>query len=466
MKVPLEKFKTSFAHHDKNQSFKKVVQDLCIEEGGECEKKEEPKRPETRGLSSYKRRKPVKAEGDTEDQTDKSEKNKGETADGNKQQNQEEEEKKNENIKHWPLELSNTIQRKTQKTIRLKDHIDLTRVNSEINQNPKESPKHNPLNITDFKIDSSGISKPSESQFKSGKKSKPKEKANQPNINPFELRDSDPNYLMNFKPKALTLQIINMILEKIVRQVSEEVFSTSSPGSQDSSKENMETEGQKDSHLINYHILLKTIQLIVHRFPCLTPAVVRFNCSKYLKKKISAERPLGLINAAALSNSQGVNFLSFLVKVVSFYCVDKHRSLLFELCFDKHLLCELNKGGLVYYAFDVRKKILGDIFSILESDFNSSPSFYSNSLVIHNLIVYASLHHYLLPLREVARLSLRFEDTSAAFNFGKLYSDILKASKVDMYYFNEKILPFVLEPLSLLLQYSLFFAIDKVDEIK
>ena len=70
--------------------------------------------------------------------------------------------------------------------------------------------------------------------------------------------------------------------------------------------------------------------------------------------------------------------------------------------------------------------------------------------MLQALISYSSLHTYLLALREIARLSLKSEESPRGFNFVKLYSDIFKLVETANYYKLEKIIPFICEPLSIL----------------
>lgn len=65
----------------------------------------------------------------------------------------------------------------------------------------------------------------------------------------------------------------------------------------------------------------------------------------------------------------------------------------------------------------------------------------------------------MLPIREITKLSLRDE-----MNFIKLYSDAFLRINIKSYYNFENVIPFILEPLSVLNQYAYNIVLNKVDK--
>lgn len=86
---------------------------------------------------------------------------------------------------------------------------------------------------------------------------------------------------------------------------------------------------------------------------------MRINCSKFIKPYNEELDP-----------NKKISFLTFLVKTMIGKSQDKLKNILFELCLDNNLLhLSNNNNSIVTYSSEVRRKILGEIYEVLETEF-------------------------------------------------------------------------------------------------
>ena len=197
-------------------------------------------------------------------------------------------------------------------------------------------------------------------------------------------------------------------------------------------------ENQENNKIFKINILIKCLHVILRKYPVLLPTIVKFNCSKYYKNPIIPNKN---------TTTSNFSFLSFLTLILIPKTFNKFHHLLFEFCLDSSLLQINNHGKIVSFGSEVRKKVLGDIYSILEQSYEQkNPNFEEN------LNIFCSLHCYLMPIKELTSSSIN------DFSFIKFYVDTLKTlSPKNFYIYFEKIFPFIIETVSILYQYSIHF---------
>jgi hypothetical protein len=86
-----------------------------------------------------------------------------------------------------------------------------------------------------------------------------------------------------------------------------------------------------------------------------------------------------------------ISFLSLLVKVLAFFGLFRLGPLVLELCFDSTLLFA-NGGMVVPFGSEIRRRILGEVFGVLDEVKRSQDSHLSQ----HKIISYSFLLAYLL----------------------------------------------------------------------
>ena len=238
-------------------------------------------------------------------------------------------------------------------------------------------------------------------------------------------------YLINYHPKETTIQIISQIISTFITQL----------------------EDIEGNNLLDSTTLLNILHILIRKFPILLPFILRFNVNKILKN-CKLEKKI-LINLGNLNNN--ITFFNFSIRVLPLIFLDKCHHFFFEICLENFLLLPPNNENknnkqLIPYVHEIRKKILYEIYQILDKESNND-NFLNNDIALHNFSSYSMLLISIFPIRDMIRFSLK-EET----HFGKIYSEILKKMKLENFSGVNNFLPFILDPLSLLYQYSYILA--------
>ena len=286
-------------------------------------------------------------------------------------------------------------------------------------------------------------------------------------VNPNEILAID------FQPNEQISGVLSLILESILSQFLDEVSQI------DLHEENPQ------KLVFSYVYLLKLLHAILHKFPILSPFILKFNCAKFLKKHEAVFTEL------FLPKNKEISFLTFLTKVLLPLTLDKFRHILFEICLDSYLFCpvEVEKpekpnekheksiekheksiekheksSEITAFSQEIRKKILLDVFLGFESELSLvrkagiSAQFHHKNMLIHLI----TLHLYLLPIKEIARLSLSFPLSSKfPLNFLRIYEELFKNLHIKDIYSLENRLDLLNQPLSILYQYLIAFLLNK-----
>ena len=265
---------------------------------------------------------------------------------------------------------------------------------------------------------------------------------------PDEQKDEDiAVHILDFVPPTNTMHVIHTLIDHLVQQFNLEV--------------NGETEKQPNSTepqfhaLFSYSFFLVTFQIILQKHPILSQNILRQNVTRTCKNTLK--------NPAAARNldlNRNISFLSYFLRVIIFSTMDLFKNFLLSICSNTSLIVDKDRSGNPYitpYFFELKKKILSDIYQILESVVNLKP-FYKTKEDSRLFCSTSELFFYLLPLKDIARLVY---DNSQQFNFLKVYSEALKQLKVGNYEHLEKLNVFISEPFGVLIQYHHYFALSK-----
>jgi len=283
-----------------------------------------------------------------------------------------------------------------------------------------------------------------EKNEKSGSKKKSKEKKS------IEFEDST-IFALDYQPSDCLQGILALILDNIINQFLEDIS-------------NEEEDNRK--LVFSYPFLLKLLHAILHKFPILTPYVLKYNCGKHLKKQQKIRFDF---------DYKEISFLSFLLRVLMPLTLDKFRHLIFEICLDTYLYCpqealSMNnnnaseeKKSLMPFAHEIRKKVLLDLYISLEKELNLTKSQgVAKGLSPNNeLLNLISFHMYLLPIRDIAKISTNWFCEKLSLNFLRLYEELFKLLSIKDIYAIENQIEFLLEPLSVLYQYLLSFILNR-----
>jgi len=167
---------------------------------------------------------------------------------------------------------------------------------------------------------------------------------------------------------------------------------------------------------------------VVRRHPLLTLVIIKVKVFKVVQTQLANSSAKGQLIAMLQKTAQGTNFLTFLLRVMVAFSIDTLKGFLLELCLNSNVLFEGPKQITYYFANEVRKKVLGEIYAVLEEEFEAAKAvFFDSSASVHLLLAYAQIHTYLLSVRDIARLSVKQEESQPGFAFSKLYQEIFKA---------------------------------------
>ena len=276
-----------------------------------------------------------------------------------------------------------------------------------------------------------------------------------------EVKETKQNEIksIDFTLKGPALSVLHNLLEMILVQFSNHLSKN---------KRNM---------LLNYPILMKLLHLMIRKYPLLIPSIVKFNCSKILRKLGSFTEllQLKLINSKkkeSFSSNRSISFLKFFLRVLSFYSLEKFHHFLLELSLDNYLLYEpkVKEKAVVEalqiqsYSALIRQKVLNNIYSNLKQQVES-PSFLQNADSFKSVFVYSSMHVFLLRIIEFSKLSLKLDD-QLSHNFLKLYGDAFKSLTIQAFQNNEPAFLVLQTPLSLLYQLYLNSICSRKPEFK
>ena len=278
-----------------------------------------------------------------------------------------------------------------------------------------------------------------ESTVKSAKKSKEK--------TPEEIEEKT-MFAIDFTPSEGLQSILTLILDSIINQFLEEISSID----EDSKK-----------LAFSYPFLIKLLHVLVHKFPIIAPFILKYNCGKHLKKQPHIRFDF---------DYKEISFLSFLLKIVVPLTLDKFRHLIFELCLDTYLFCphesspsaeDKDKKPLISFAHEIRKKVLLDLYIALEKEISivRTQGLIKGLSPNNELLTLITFHMYLMPIRDIARISTHWTSEKLNLNFLKLYQEIFKLLSPKDVYQIENRLDLVQEPLSILYQYLLGFILNR-----
>ena len=255
-----------------------------------------------------------------------------------------------------------------------------------------------------------------------------------------------------------TIQLLHLLLDYIVSYVSQEVSL---------SEQELKANANQSLPAINLQILIKTIHIIVKKHPILVPFVTKHNVTKTVKKNLKSKHWL-----ERLPNPSQVNFLSFFLRVISVVTFDKFRHFIYLLCLDSPVIIE-RKESYQLYSSELRRRIVSEIYSQLDEE-ASHKDFLSNLDSKQIFCSLSCLLTYILPLKEVVRYAVPtdYSATQASnsqlpnsnnqtFNFLRVYSEALKRVRVSQYYEIQNIVPFIVAPLTLLVQFQNYVVLHK-----
>ncbi|KAL4503248.1 hypothetical protein ABPG72_000854 [Tetrahymena utriculariae] len=324
--------------------------------------------------------------------------------------------------------------------------------------------------------------------------------------------------MINFVAPTYIYETINQILESIVIQFTKKIIQNYDAIHKN--QNNNKQYDQNDDYLFNNIILLKVIQIIARQQAILIPQIVRFRCSKIVKKIIQGH-PLEPVFNKQLGNH--FHFLKFITKCANYFSISQVKGLIFELCLDKQILYEhfqnnnsqqQNQGSLhqhkgpqnihhnqatqkqgskiISFGAEIRKKVLGEIYSSIENEMMNKQNILERPHTVHILISNILLHINLLNIREVAKLSLKnfscdfthlidqyqsnqgigqysefkhekadhnenLQNDSNGYNFAKLYGDILKKFDISKLSQTCNVIAFVTSILEILYLLNYYF---------
>lgn len=266
---------------------------------------------------------------------------------------------------------------------------------------------------------------------------------------PEEMKEDEiSNHILDFVPPSNALHVIRTLINNLIQQFNMEI-------NDETNKVKTEKGEQEFYPIFSYSLILISFQVLFNKHPILSQPILRQNVTRTCKATL--KNPSALKN---LDTSKNISFLSYFLRIIIFSTMDLYRNFLFSICSSTNLIVDKDKSGNPYptpYFFDLKRKIISEIYQILEEEVAAKP-FYKTKDNKRLFCSVSGLLFYLLPLKDIARF---IYDNKEQYNFLKVYTEALKQLKVGNYEHLEKLSSFVSEPLSILIQYHHYFAINK-----
>lgn len=295
------------------------------------------------------------------------------------------------------------------------------------------------------------------------KKSKRKEDQSQKQNEGEQPEEIHEVHASSFNPPTNTVHLLHLLMDHLVAYVSQEVSLT--PEELKKTKEQQTT-----VHAINLQILIKTVHLLIIKYPILVPFITKHNVTKTVKKNLKSKFWL-----SRLPNPSQVSFLLFFLRVITITTFDKFRHFVYALCLDSPVLIEKKREEIYQsYSVEMRRRILADINQQLEEEVQKG-EFLTDEDSKQIFCSLSCLLAYLLPLKEVVKCLFNSDTTMSgvtpqpsntttanqSINLLKVYSDAFKRIKLSKYYDVQNVCQFVVHPLSILIQVQNYMALHK-----
>jgi len=260
----------------------------------------------------------------------------------------------------------------------------------------------------------------------------------------IDLSEGSPSQLVAYTPSSIITQALGAIIDSIVVDFSNEFISTVK-----------ETEPTHTS-LLPYHILIKILLLICSRYPLLLTNVFTYNCAALIPKEAS-DVPL-LRNFVDKSN---FTFLSYYLRVINYVTLDKLRYFIVESACCQDILIERGDKEMVPIGEQIGQEIIKELQNILQEEV-SKPDFLETPESVQTVCSSSSLLLSFIPIRHLFKIILgdiQKENPPLL----ALYSTALKRLRLKNYYKLENVLPFIIEILSVLIQYYNYVILKQPD---
>jgi E3 ubiquitin-protein ligase HUWE1 len=211
-----------------------------------------------------------------------------------------------------------------------------------------------------------------------------------------------------------------------------------------------------------YYELLQVLHVLLRRYPVFVPKVAKFNCAKALR---GAPELVWALLTDEKEQPKKVSFLSFLVRLLVPLSTNKLSSFVLELCLDSSVLIVHNQQ-FVTFASEIRRKVLGEIYSSLEEEIartrKQKQRLLDTNIQTHKFVCYSLLLTHLCQSKPIARMVFKnATDNTCSFNFPKLYIEALKSVPLQGYYNFDKVLDFLTETLAVLYNLAIYNLFQK-----
>ena len=277
---------------------------------------------------------------------------------------------------------------------------------------------------------------------------KSSEKRKQKATDEIDLTDS--NQTAPYTPSSSISLVLNILIEEIIRSFNEKIAICQNQANK---------EAPKNSGLFPYHALIKVLALLCHEYPLLLPYILNYNCAQLLSKDKNSQIPL----LQKYANQSTFTFLSYYLRVINYIALDKFRYFLVSIASGRDTLIQKAENNLVFLGEEVARELVNEMKAILKAEI-SHPEFLNTAESVQSFLSVSSLLIALLPIRQLLKIVMEkdSEDKKEPVLL-QLYVEAIKRLRLKNYYKLENVLPFIIEPCSLLIQYHNYITLNQPD---
>ena len=257
------------------------------------------------------------------------------------------------------------------------------------------------------------------------------------------------NQNLPFKPSENISQVLNILIENIVQNFNTTVTKLQSE----------KTNPSLVKEIFHYRTLLKVLALLCTEHPLLLPYVLNYNCSKLLADINETQLPL----LTKYKERTHFSFLSYYLRVINCFALDKLRYFLVAISSNRDTMVQNAEGDAVYLGEEITRELINEFKDILQSEV-SRPDFLDSPESIQTICSLGSLLLPLLQVKQTLKIILEKDNqTNKDPKLLLLYIDALNKLKMKNYYKFENVLPFIIDPISVLLQYYNYVIFQQPD---
>lgn len=274
---------------------------------------------------------------------------------------------------------------------------------------------------------------------------------NEPMITEGEKNKGDKIHIIDYKPPSKAQNVVKALIEGIVEQMNWEIME----------EENSIEKGKtgKFYYLFTYDVLLQTIQALLAKYPILTHNTLRHNVTS-----LCTSAPKDSYIELLMKEQGHMTFMKYFLRILVFCTLDLFKSFLLGIFSRTTLIIEKGKVNNTYpspYFYLLKRQIVKEIYQILQEQIGKGAEWLSKTENVRLFCGISGILLNILPFKDVAK---GIWENIGQEDFINIYSEALKQAQASHREGINRVMPYIVEPLSVLVQYNWHFTTKKDSE--